>query len=163
MSSNNTLATVQVVHLQAGNAGDPVDSPNVVGTAPVTDTSAERQITIATIGAFLIESVPQALRAEAFEQYGAYELVRQLAKYAIYIADLVEAADQHNASWNGVLEYEVAAPFGLWYVQEAVKSDAPPDEIACKAWLLRSVAWFFTKEEPIDRARALETVLKIVQ
>lgn len=85
---------------------------------------------------------------------GCVELVWEVMGFVPYRVDAINAvasACGDDLAYPGVLEYEVAAPFGLWIAQTVTATGSMPAPDACRAWIKDAIVEFFTKHQDAQR------------
>lgn len=72
---------------------------------------------------------------------GHVGIMEELADYA----ELSQTILEHLAveDWPGVYEYEVAEPFGTWWINDALERGTPPDPADARKALLEHMVDFF--------------------
>jgi hypothetical protein len=74
---------------------------------------------------------------------GQIELVEAACRYVDYAIRLAEAAYAVAGDFPGVLEYEVAEPFGTWFCESMVKRKGlVPTSMMCRVYLLNDIQVF---------------------
>ena len=94
---------------------------------------------------------------------GCVELVWEVMGFVPYLVDAINAvasACGDDLEYPGVLEYEVASPFGLWIAQTVTATGSMPAPDACRTMLDNAIAEFFARhqtDERIDQIKAAVT------
>ncbi|MET0962701.1 MAG: hypothetical protein ABWY05_07770 [Noviherbaspirillum sp.] len=90
---------------------------------------------------------------------GCVELVCEVMGFVPYLIDAINAvasACGDDLAYLGVLEYEVAAPFGLWIAQAVAATGSMPSPDPCRAWLNDSIVEFFAKHQNAERTAQIK-------
>ena len=93
---------------------------------------------------------------------GCVELVWEVMGFVPYLVGAINAvasACGDDLEYPGVLEYEVAAPFGLWLAQTVTATGSMPAPDACRAWFNDAIVDFFAKHQDAQRTAQIRAAV----
>lgn len=93
---------------------------------------------------------------------GCVELVWEAMTFVPYLVDAINAvasACGEDLEYPGVLEYEVAAPFGLLIAQTVTATGSMPSQDVCRAWLNDAIVEFFTRHQNAERTAQIKAAV----
>jgi len=104
-------------------------------------------------GAYFMEGLHEVGYAALIERWshggsGNVEMIQAVCAYIEPLARLTNAAAAIDADTNGfpgVLEYEVAGPFGNWWANKILQTGTAPKHEEALAWLRKEVIEFFSQ------------------
>ena len=91
-------------------------------------------------------------------EIGHIEFVSDLAVYATELYAMERAAYAVAGEYPGVIAYEVAEPFGLWFVNKAMELDRMPEKEEVLEYLRREVIDFFARDDGDLRSKLSSSI-----
>ena len=95
---------------------------------------------------------------------GCVELVWEVMGFVPYLVDAINtvaSACGDDLEYPGVLEYELAAPFGLWIAQTVTVTGSMPAPDACRAWINDAIVEFFAKHQNAERTAQIKAAVSL--
>lgn len=94
-----------------------------------------------------------------------YELTRHVATF-VRILDAIEADCERRGvdnSYPGVIAYEVAEPFGIWFAGHVIETGEAPSDEDCRKYLLENTIAFFSQNGGGDLRTAIAAATAGIQ
>lgn len=95
--------------------------------------------------------------SEISEDFGAVDLVAEIAVHAEYLEELAELATSvPGIEYPGVIDYEVSDFFGQWFATQTMANGHVPSFNTCREWLKAETLQFFSQGASKEEAEKLE-------